>query len=353
MKNWKQILIPPTASILRAIETIDQGALQIALVVEDGTGRLLGTITDGDVRRGILRGVALDRSVAEIMNTDPITASSQDTQEKILATMKMRRLQQIPILDADGLVIGVQVLTDLLRAGQKDNWVVLMAGGLGTRLAPLTNDTPKPLLKVGSKPLLETIMQNFIEYGFHKFYLSVNYKAEMIRDYFGDGSRFGVEIRYVHEDKRMGTAGALSLLPERPEQTFFVMNGDLLTKVNFQQLLDFHHEHGALGTMCVREYDFQIPYGVVKTDKHRLMGIVEKPVEHFFVNAGIYVLEPECVDLIPQDAFYDMPSLFDQLIAQESETSVFPIREYWMDIGQIADYERANGEFAEVFDDRD
>ncbi|TCP57850.1 CBS domain protein [Tumebacillus sp. BK434] len=351
MKNWRQILIPPSASILRAIETIDQGALQIALIT-DAAGRLLGTVTDGDVRRGILRGVALDRDVAEIMNTAPITASSQDTQETILATMKQRRLQQIPILDRDGLVIGVQVLADLLRAGQKDNWVVLMAGGLGTRLAPLTNETPKPLLKVGTKPLLETIMQNFIEYGFHKFYLSVNYKAEMIRDYFGDGSRFGVEIRYVHEEKRMGTAGALSLLPERPEETFFVMNGDLLTKVNFQQLLDFHHEHGATGTMCVREYDFQIPYGVVKTDKHRLQGIVEKPVEHFFVNAGIYVLEPECIDLIPQDSFYDMPSLFEQLIGRQSETSVFPIREYWMDIGQIADYERANGEFAEVFLDR-
>lgn len=352
MKNWKQILIPPSASILRAIETIDQGALQIALIT-DGDGRLLGTVTDGDVRRGILRGVGLDREVSEIMNIHPITASSQDTQETILATMKLRRLQQIPIIDRDGLVIGVQVLADILRSNQRDNWVVLMAGGLGTRLAPLTNDTPKPLLKVGTKPLLETIMQNFIEYGFHKFYLSVNYKAEMIRDYFGDGSRFGVEIRYVHEEKRMGTAGALSLLPERPEETFFVMNGDLLTKVNFQQLLDFHQEHGAAGTMCVREYDFQIPYGVVKTDKHRLMGIVEKPVEHFFVNAGIYVLEPECIDLIPQDEFYDMPSLFEQLIARQRETSVFPIREYWMDIGQMADYERANGEFAEVFHDRD
>jgi dTDP-glucose pyrophosphorylase len=351
MKNWRQILIPPSASILRAIETIDKGALQIALITDED-GRLLGTVTDGDVRRGILRGVGLDNPVSEIMNTNPITASSQDTQETILATMKMRRLQQIPIIDREGYVIGMQVLADILRAGQRDNWVVLMAGGLGTRLAPLTADCPKPLLKVGSKPLLETIMQNFIEYGFHKFYLSVNYKAEMIRDYFGDGSRFGVEIRYVHEEKRMGTAGALSLLPEKPAETFFVMNGDLLTKVNFQQLLDFHLEHGAKGTMCVREYDFQIPYGVVKTDKHRLLGIVEKPVEHFFVNAGIYVLEPECIDLVPKNEFFDMPSLFDKLIAEGSETSVFPIREYWMDIGQMADYERANGEFAEVFHDR-
>ncbi|MFD2170091.1 nucleotidyltransferase family protein [Tumebacillus lipolyticus] len=351
MKSWRQILIPPTASILQAIETIDQGALQIALIVSENN-RLLGTVTDGDVRRGILRGVSLDRPVADIMNDHPITASSQDTQETILATMKLRRLQQIPILDQSGIVIGVQVLADMLRAGQRDNWVVLMAGGLGTRLAPLTNECPKPLLKVGSKPLLETIMQNFIEYGFHKFYLSVNYKAEMIRDYFGDGSRFGVEIRYVHEEKRMGTAGALSLLPERPDETFFVMNGDLLTKVNFQQLLDFHGEHGAMGTMCVREYDFQIPYGVVKTDRHRLQGIVEKPVEHFFVNAGIYVLEPSCIDLIPAGEYYDMPSLFEQLIEQQRETSVFPIREYWMDIGQMADYERANGEFAEVFHDR-
>jgi len=348
MNRWHMARIAPERSIRDAIRTIDEGAIRIALVV-DGDNRLLGTVTDGDVRRGILHGVALEEPVTRVMNPHPTTARADEGRDTILERMKQTRLHQIPVVDGQGRLVTVEILDELLQARHRDNWVVLMAGGLGSRLRPLTDECPKPLLKVGSKPLLEIILENFLEYGFRTFYISVNYKAEMVQAHFGDGSRWGIEIRYVHEDRRLGTAGALSLLPGRPTQPLIVMNGDLLTKVNFQHLLDFHAEHRARATMCVREYDFQVPYGVVRIDHHRILGIDEKPVQRFFVNAGIYVLEPEALDLIPPATYFDMPELFTNLIGRQQETAVFPIREYWLDIGHMDDFARANGDFPEVF----
>jgi GTP:adenosylcobinamide-phosphate guanylyltransferase len=270
MRSWQNIIISPSTPILKAIEIIDAGAMKIGLVADDDY-RLLGTVTDGDIRRGILKGISLDDEVQMIMNSNPMTARSDESHDTVLAIMKLKRLHQIPIVDEAGRVIDIKILDDLLKSIPRNNWVVLMAGGLGSRLRPLTEDYPKPLLKVGNKPILETIMENFIEYGFRKFYLSVNYKADMIEGHFGDGSRWGVEIRYLREDQKLGTAGALGLLPEMTTEPLIIMNGDLLTKVNFQQLLDFHKEQRAQATMCVRDYDFQIPYGVVKVDKLRLI----------------------------------------------------------------------------------
>jgi dTDP-glucose pyrophosphorylase len=348
MKEWKQILISKDVTIHDTLRIIDSSAMQIALVVDEEE-HLLGTVTDGDIRRGILKGIHLDDLVTKIMNPHPTIAKSYERRDIMLAVMKLKRLNHIPVLDDDGRVINVETLQDLLQTDVKDNVVVLMAGGLGTRLRPLTNECPKPLLKVGGKPVLETILENFMEYGFKKFYLSVNYKADMIKEYFGDGNRWGIEINYIHEDKHLGTAGALSLLPEKTKQPLLVMNGDLLTKVNFQQLLDFHSMHQAQATMCVRDYQFQVPYGVVKLEKDRLTGIDEKPVQRFFVNAGIYVLDPKALELIPNNEFFDMPTLFKKIFDQDGETTAFPIREYWMDIGQLNDYEQANIEFKEVF----
>lgn len=348
MSDWKRVLVSPSTPILTAIKIIDASSLQIALVVDE-SGRLLGTLTDGDVRRGILKGVPLTSSVEHIMNCQPVIARINEGRDCILETMKLKQIRQIPIVDESGYVVSLEILDEMIQSGEFENWVVLMAGGLGSRLRPLTNECPKPLLKVGSKPLLETILGNFIEYGFHKFYFSVNYKAEMIKEYFNDGSRWGSEIRYLQEDKSLGTAGALGLLPEKPAEPLLVMNGDLLTKVNFRSLLNFHIEHGAHGTMCVREYIFQIPYGVVRIDGHRLVRIDEKPAHHFFVNAGIYTLEPTVLDLIPQNTSFDMPALFDKMIEHNYETTVFPVREYWIDIGKMDDLKRANGDFKEVF----
>ena len=348
MKTWRDALTSPTSTVREAVSTIDAAGLQIAIVVDED-GRLLGTVTDGDVRRAILRGVALDDAVTGVMNENPTTAREHDDRETLLTLMRQRHLHQIPLLDATWRVVGLEVLDNLLQPKQRPNAVVLMAGGLGSRLSPLTDNTPKPLLHVGSKPILETILEAFVQHGFGRFYLSVNYLAEQVEAHFGDGSRWGVEIEYLRERERLGTAGALSLLPERPAEPLFVMNGDLLTRLNFAHLLDFHTEHAAAATMCVREYEMQVPYGVIETRSHRILDIREKPTERYLVNAGVYVLQPDVLDLIPDGKFFDMPELFMRLIQQEKETAVFPIREYWMDIGRLEDFDRANGQFDQVF----
>lgn len=348
MKNWKKVLLSPETPILEALKVIDKGSLQIAIVI-DADNHLKGTVTDGDVRRGILRGISLDKPVREVMNPTPTVAQLNEGRENILTLMRSKELRHIPVVDESGVIVTVEFLEELIQIRKRDNWVVLMAGGVGSRLRPLTDACPKPLLKVGSKPILETIIENFAEYGFHRFFLSVNYKAEMLKEYFGNGSQWGIEISYLHEKRAMGTAGPLGLLPERPAHPFLVMNGDLLTKVNFQQLLDYHKEHTASATMCVREYTFQVPYGVAKLDNHRLLDIEEKPVHRSFVSAGIYVLEPHILDLVPVGDYYDMPDLFKQMIARKLEVTTFPIREYWLDIGRMDDLERAKGEYPEAF----
>jgi NDP-sugar pyrophosphorylase family protein len=259
-------------------------------------------------------------------------------------------IHQLPIVDPDGAVVGL-VTRDMLMSGtrQRDNWVVLMAGGRGTRLRPLTETTPKPMLKVGSRPILESIIRRYLEAGFYRFLISVNYRAEQIKDFFGDGGRWNCEIRYLDEPDALGTAGALGLLPERPADPFFVMNGDVLTAVNFQSLLDFHLSTGSAATMCVREYDLTIPFGVVQVDHHRILGIEEKPSHKFFINAGIYVLDPAALAFVAPGRHLDMPSLFQALIRAGHPANAFPIREYWMDVGRMEDFVRAQEEFCTTF----
>lgn len=348
MEKWRKVLISPMTTIQQGIEVIDATSLQIAIVV-DKNDRLIGTVTDGDIRRGILKGIALHEPISRIMNTYPVVAKDTDSRETIAAIMKMKQLRQIPVVNENGSVVKLEIWTEFFSSQERDNWVILMAGGLGSRLSPLTDNCPKPLLKIGSKPILETILESFIEYGFRKYFITVNYKAEMIENYFGDGSKWGIEIQYTREDKPLGTAGALGLLPGLTNKPIIVMNGDILTKVNYVQLLDFHRQHQAQATMCVREYDLQVPYGVAKMDRHRLTRIEEKPVQRYFVNAGIYVLEPGALELIPKNNYYDMTDLFEKLIEYKCETAGFPLREYWIDVGRISDFERANGEFAQIF----
>ncbi|MSR76826.1 MAG: alcohol dehydrogenase [Candidatus Omnitrophica bacterium] len=348
MPDWKKALVASGASIADAIAKIDAGSIQIAFVV-DAMNKLCGTVTDGDVRRGMLKGVPLSAPVESIMRHNPAVLAMSDDPILARETMQKREIHQLPILNSEGQIIDVKIIDELLKVDPVHNWIILMAGGLGTRLRPLTDDCPKPLLSVGNKPILETILQNFIEQGFHRFFISVHYKDEMVRHYFGNGSKWGADITYLHEHERRGTAGALALLPETPKQTFIVMNGDLLTKINFRQLLQFHREHEALGTMCVREYDFQVPFGVVQLDRQRIQAIDEKPIHKFFVNAGIYAFEPDAISLIPQNEYFDMPNLFEILIQNKKETAAFPLREYWLDVGRVEDLVRANGEFAEIF----
>lgn len=348
MKKWKSILVSPDTTILETIQVIDRSAMQIALVVGEHN-RLLGTVTDGDIRRGILKNISLNGPIHQVMNCDPFVASSIESPRDIQSRMKSRGLKHIPVVDDRYSVVDLYMHDQFVSAETKENWVILMAGGLGTRLKPLTDHSPKPLLRVGNKPILETIVTKFAEYNFTNFFISVNYKADQIKTYFADGSKWGIHVRYIDETERLGTAGALSLLPEKPQHPIIVMNGDLLTKVNFDQLLEFHNASGLPATMCVREIQQQIPYGVVKTEEHRLLGIEEKPMHSYFVNAGIYVLSPEILLLIPHNTFYDMPTLFDRLITNGIGASVFPIREYWLDIGRMSDFEKANMEFTGEF----
>ena len=344
MKEWKEALVLPHTSIQNAIQAIDRGAVQIVLVV-DKQGKLLGTVTDGDIRRGILKGISMDAPVKRIMQCSPLTASVDDSREKILALMKNHLVHQIPIVNERQHVVGIEIVDHHLQTKKRDNFVVLMAGGLGVRLRPLTDATPKPLLKVGNKPILENILQNFVNHGFYRFFISVNYKDQMVKQYFGKGAKWNVDIRYLDENKKLGTAGALGLLPKNPIDPIVVMNGDLLTSVNFQHLLNFHSEHKAIATMCIREYDFQVPYGVVALKNQTIARVDEKPVQRFFVNAGIYVLDPSVLKFIPPKISFDMPQLFDKLIEKELNTVGFPIREYWLDIGRIDDLDRAKQEF--------
>ena len=351
MKDWRKTLITKERPMIEAMKIIDTAALQIALVVDESM-RLIGIVTDGDIRRALLKGMNLHDRIEEVMTVDFTVARPETRGDDIVALMKNRDLRQIPIVDNEGRVVDLKILVDMVRLPGRDNWVVIMAGGQGERLQPLTNDMPKPLLKVGRKPLLETIIENFVEFGFRRYFVSVNYLADKIEAFLGSGSRWGVDIQYLRESRKMGTAGALTLLPERPERACVVMNGDVLTRVNWQHLLDFHDSHHAQATICVKEYHFQVPYGVIRTDQHRLAGIDEKPVHHFFVNAGIYVLEPEVLAFIPRDRPSDMTGIFDELLRRGCETVAFPIREYWMDIGRMEDYEQANRDYHDQAQDK-
>lgn len=348
MNNFKKILLPQDATIRCALEIIDSGSLKIALVA-DPTQKLLGTLTDGDIRRAILAGRGLDDSIETIYFRTPTTCGINDSKEKILQLAIAHKLYQIPIVDSDGIIVGIAEVDELLQPAQRANKIVLMAGGLGTRLSPLTDTTPKPMLHVGNKPILETIIENFAKYGYTEIILSVNYKSHIIEEYFGNGSAYGVKIQYVHESKRMGTAGALALIRNSLTEPFFVMNGDLLTNINFEHMHDYHLSHDAVATMAVREYDFQVPYGVVNVSEGRILSIEEKPTHKFFVSAGIYMLSPSVLTYIPDDEFFDMPTLFEKLILNEKNAVSFPIREYWLDIGRMSDYERANNEYGGIF----
>lgn len=348
MKSVHNIKITPCSTIREALKIIDSGAMQIAIVVDEND-RLIGTLTDGDIRRGLLNNLTLDDSIESIVFKTPTIATLSDTKEVILQKALSEKLHQIPILDQENRVIGIKEIDELVRPRLKSNKVVLMVGGLGSRLRPLTENTPKPMLQVGNKPILQTIVEKFADYGFVNIIMCVNYKSHIIQDYFGDGTSFGVNIEYILEEKRMGTAGALSLLKSVPNEPFFVMNGDLLTNVNFEHLLNYHCTQDALATMCVREYDFQVPYGVVRVEESRILSIQEKPIHKFFVSAGIYILSPETIKLIPKNEFYDMPTLFEILIKDDKKTLSFPIREYWLDIGRMEEYEQANNDYHGIF----
>jgi len=341
IKNWRKVSVKSTDTLEKCIKVLHEGGLRIVLVI-DQDSRLLGTLTDGDVRRALISKTPMNSAIALTMNTSPITAPSNMSKQEVIALMEVDDLLHMPILNRDGKLCDLITLQQLHRKPKYNNPVFIMAGGFGTRLHPLTKDTPKPLLKVGGKPILDTIIEQFIGYGFYNFYISTHFKPEKIRDNFADKNLNNINIEFIHEDKPLGTAGSLGLLPENISKLpIIMMNGDLLTRVNFSHLLEFHEKNKAQATMCVREYDFQVPYGVVKIKNHEIDRIDEKPVHKFFVNAGVYVLNHSLIKKIDGRTRLDMTDFLDSEM-DTGKVNAFPVHEYWLDIGQIDEYDKAN-----------
>ena len=340
MSNVKNIVLTKGDTVLKALELLDLHALRIVLVVDENN-HLLGSITDGDIRRGLLKGQDLHASVESIMHTSPYSIEEDKlTNRQIFEIMREKRYLALPVIK-DGQLVNIITLDDLIRTKRKENPVFIMAGGFGTRLRPLTDKCPKPMLPIGGKPLLETIISSLKEQGFYKFYISTHYLPEIIQNYFGNGEKFDIQIQYVHESEPLGTGGALSLLPRQEvDLPFIVINGDVLTNMNFSKLIDFHISQNAVATMCVREFQYQIPYGVVNSEKNNIQSMTEKPSYYFDINTGIYVISPELLEQV-EPQFIGMPTILEQQIGKSQKVVSYPIHEYWLDIGQIEDYNRA------------
>ena len=340
MLDFKKILLYSDATIREAIDVLNKEKMRIVVIINHNN-KIQGTITDGDLRRGLIEHISIDDLVSDVMNKNPTTASLNDSKDKIIEKIRLKNLLAVPIVD-NNVVVGIETLQDLTERQHYDNPVVIMAGGMGKRLRPLTDHSPKPLLNVGDKPILETILKQFISSGFRNFYISTCYKSKMIQEYFGNGENLGVSIEYINETIPLGTAGCLGMLPNNiSELPLIIMNGDLLTKVNFDRLLQFHNDQKCVATICVREYDFQVPYGVVEHDGHLLQKIIEKPVNRFFVNAGIYVLDSNLIAEIPNDTRLDMTNFLQSQVNDSNDISVFPLHEYWLDIGRLEEYKQA------------
>jgi len=347
MVELAQFLVALDSSIREVMACINRNAKGIALVVDEER-HLVGTVTDGDVRRAILAGIIdLDLPVQKLLERrsptpypQPITALIGTSDAENLCLMNEHAIRQVPLLDEHGRVVDMALLSDLVKEYELPLTAVVMAGGYGTRLRPLTEELPKPMLPVGDRPLLELIIDQLRQAGIRRVNLSTHYKGEIIAGHFGDGRDFGVEIRYVREDQPLGTAGALGLL-DTSDEPLLVINGDILTRVDFRAMLDFHREQRADMTVAVRQHEFRVPYGVIETDGVTITGISEKPMVRHFINAGIYLLNPEVCRFIPNGQSYDMSDLISRLVAEGCCVISFPIREYWLDIGQVKDYQKA------------
>ncbi len=345
--DCQRFTVSPDATLREGMLAIDRGRIGIVLVI-DADGHLAGTVTDGDVRRGMLRGAALDDRLASIMNVAFAAVGPDATIPGILELMRSRQIKQVPVLDASGTVAGVYYLPELIEPAPRTNWAVIMAGGEGRRLRPWTDTTPKPMLPIGDRPLLENLVLLLVSHRFKRLFIAINYLGDQIEKHFGDGSRFGCEISYLRETKALGTAGALGLLPERPSDPLLVLNGDLLTDVDLSALMDYHVESGCLGTQCVLEYVIDIPFGVVRCQDGQVVEVEEKPRQRQLINAGIYVLSAPVLDLVPADECLTMPDLLSRTRARGYSVAAFPIRERWTDVGRPDEYVRVRGDWLPV-----
>jgi dTDP-glucose pyrophosphorylase len=339
-ERFEEILVGPHSTVREVIRAIDAGKAHLALVV-DADRRLLGTITDGDIRRALLAGIDLDGPAEPIVHRSPVTANPEVGEADVRALMTQHRIDQVPVI-ADERVIDVVLLRELVT-DRGENHVVIFAGGEGQRLRPLTENVPKPMLEVGGRPLLETVLEQVRDAGFSKAFLLVNYRSEEIERHFGGGEGVGLDLRYVHEPAPLGSAGGLSLVREELDRPFVVLNADLLTNVDVRALLNFHQSEENVITVGVKQFVLEVPYGVVELDETRVLAVREKPELRFFVNAGIYALDPEATAFLPEaESEFHMTHLIERALVEGARVGSFPVHEYWLDIGQMSDYERAN-----------
>jgi len=342
----KSYCLAPTASMRDAIEKIDKGARKFVCVV-DSANKLVGLVTDGDVRRALLSKQSMDVPIVDIMNYNPLTLPVGISKQVLLDRMIRDNILHIPIVNENYQLCDVAYLPTLSMTGQKNNQVIVMAGGMGKRLMPLTERVPKPMIKVGDRPLIQIIIENLAHNGFTNITLCVNYLAHVIKDFVGDGSLFGTNVSYVHENEARGTGGALSLLPSRPTEDFFIMNGDILTSIDFSRMLEFHQSKGSLATMAVNRHVYDVPFGVVKVDGENIVGFEEKPRMEWSVNSGIYVLSPKALDHLPEDQYFGLPDLFQNVIDAGEVACSYQLSERWMDIGRPEDLQTADAAFRE------
>jgi dTDP-glucose pyrophosphorylase/CBS domain-containing protein len=339
-------------TLLTAMTVIDQDGRGIVLVL-DGESRLLGTVTDGDLRRALLANVDLAAPLRVVLankplaaHPQPVTARAGQAQDELLRLMQANAVRQLPLLDERERVVALVTLDELMPEAGLHLQAMIMAGGRGQRLRPLTDEVPKPMLPVGGRPVLERIVEQLRHAGIRRVSVATHYKPEIIHEHFGNGQAFGIEISYVNEDRPLGTGGAMQLLPSSTEP-LLVINGDILTRMNYRAMLAFHQDHRASMTVAVRRYDLQVPYGVFECAGVSVTRLTEKPRLHFFVNAGIYLLAPNVLAALPVGRAFDMTDLIQQLLAQGQQVVSFPIREYWLDIGQHADYAQSQQDATE------
>lgn len=342
--SWKQAIIGIDSKIEDAIQTLDRASLKIVLVTTP-LGVLLGTISDGDVRRGLLRGCQLTSSISEIINSNPISVSPMTPKDVVTKLMLHHEIFQIPIVDEKGGLVGLHIFDDILFRATLSNIFVIMAGGKGTRLLPKTQSIPKPMLEISGRPILEHIILRAREQGFKKIVLVVHYLSEVIEDYFGDGRFLGVEVEYLREKVPLGTAGGLSLFKENPHDSFVVTNGDVITDIRYREILEFHEQNKSIATMAVQRNEWQNPFGVVETKGFELIGYEEKPIVSSLINAGVYVLHPLTLSIIDKETKMNMPTLFEEIRNLGHKVLVYPMHERWTDIGRHDDLERAMNEF--------
>lgn len=339
----KKYYISPDASLIECMRSMSVTGAGIAIAV-DSELRLIGTMSDGDVRKALVKGCSLESSVFPHINRNCFYVLSTVPRVEVLDIMQARRFEQIPIVDEQGKVIGLHLLHDILGNIARPNWAVVMAGGKGMRLRPLTDKLPKPMIRVAGRPILERIILHLVSYGIRRIFLSVNHLAQVIEDYFEDGSKYGTKIEYLREDDPLGSGGAISLLPEIPGQAILVMNGDLIGDINFTDLIEFHSQNDFYATMGVYSYVHQVPYGCVEIQDNRLASLEEKPVIEKMVNAGIYVLSPQAVSTIPKNTYFPITALFEDAIKNNLVCGTFSVEKEWLDIGSPQQLREARGE---------